>query len=68
MNWDEMKTKRTIMLTETAWENLEAMVLKLGLPSKSELVESIARGVIPIEDKGITAGDKESLGKPLASS
>ena len=64
MDWDELKAKRTLTLTDTAWENLEAQAKSLGLPSKSELIERVARGIIPIDTGAFTSEDKVNMGKP----
>lgn len=66
LDWDEMKAKRTIMLTKTAWANIEVQSEILGI-SKSELIERIARGIIPIDTGAFTAEDKLDLGEDLAS-
>ena len=48
VDWDELKVKRTIMLTDTAWKKLEAQALELGV-SRSEYIEQLARGIISID-------------------
>ncbi|HEY9876016.1 MAG TPA: hypothetical protein V6D12_21475 [Candidatus Obscuribacterales bacterium] len=63
LDWDELKAKRTLTLTDTAWEKLEAQALALGLPSKSELIERVARGIIPIDTGALNAEDKVAMGK-----
>ncbi|HEY9873936.1 MAG TPA: hypothetical protein V6D12_10895 [Candidatus Obscuribacterales bacterium] len=63
LDWDELKAKRTLTLTDTAWKRLETQAKNLGLPSKSELIERIARSVINVD----LSADSEELGKPLAS-
>ena len=51
--YDEVKQRVNFALTPTAVERLEGMVAVLGLPSRSEFVEQIARGIIPIRVEGI---------------
>lgn len=46
---DEMKLRRGIMVSPTAWAGLEAIALKLGYKSKSDLIESIGREEIRLE-------------------
>jgi AcrR family transcriptional regulator len=46
--YDEPKHLRSIRVTDTAWENLEAMAQKNNL-TRTELIEQLARG-IPISD------------------
>ena len=42
---DEVKTKRTVVLTPTSWENMKAEALARGI-SVSELIEEFGRGLI----------------------
>jgi len=63
LDWDELKAKRCLTLTDTAWKQLDTQAKSLGLSSKSELIERIARGVINVD----LSTDAEELGKPLAS-
>lgn len=41
---DEVKTKRTIVLTPTAWENIKDEASKRGI-SASELIEEFGRRI-----------------------
>ncbi|HEY9830884.1 MAG TPA: hypothetical protein V6D26_09905 [Stenomitos sp.] len=61
--WDELKSKRTLTLTDTAWECLGQKAERIGV-SKSELIEALSRGVIP----ALTLEDLEVLGKRLRKS
>lgn len=45
--WDELKKRVMLSLTPTSVDGLDALAHGLGL-SRSELVERIGRGVIPI--------------------
>ena len=45
--WDEVKIKVTIAITPTALSQLDSLAKKLHL-SRSELIEQLGRGVIPI--------------------
>lgn len=42
--YDELKTKRTVNLTDTAWGKIKAMALEQGI-SASEVIERWAKGV-----------------------
>jgi hypothetical protein len=41
---DEVKTKRTVLLTPTAWNNIKLLSAKTGI-SASELIEGWARNI-----------------------
>jgi hypothetical protein len=41
---DEVKTKRTVVLTPTAWENIKNEAKKRNI-SASELIEEFGRGI-----------------------
>jgi len=41
---DEVKTKRTVVLTPTAWENIKIVAKARGI-SASELIEEFGRGL-----------------------
>ncbi|MBD2255194.1 hypothetical protein H6G14_28655 [Nostoc parmelioides FACHB-3921] len=45
--YDELKTKQTLTLTPTAVKGLDKIAELLGI-SRSELVERIGRGIIPL--------------------
>ncbi len=45
--WDELKKRVNIMLTPTSINGLDTLATSLGM-SRSELVERIGRGIIPI--------------------
>ncbi len=45
--WDELKRRYTMTLTPTGAGGLDALAATLGL-NRSELVERIGRGIIPI--------------------
>lgn len=45
--WDELKKRVMLSLTPTGVDGLDAIASSLGL-NRSELVERIGRGVIPI--------------------
>ncbi len=61
VDWDELKIKRTMMLTDTAWNNLEKRASELGV-SRSEYIERVARGVI---SKVLTPKDKQTVKQAL---
>jgi len=52
--WDELKKRVMLSLTPTSVDGLDAIAHGLGL-SRSELVERIGRGVIPIRVDTITS-------------
>ena len=60
--WDELKSKRTLTLTDTAWNQLKSKAEELGV-SKSELIEALSRSAIPVLD----SEELEVLGKRLAA-
>jgi hypothetical protein len=60
--WDELKSKRTLTLTDTAWNQLGTKAEELGV-SKSELIEALSRSVIPV----LESEEVEALGKRLAA-
>jgi hypothetical protein len=43
--YDEPKHLRSIRVTDTAWENLEAMAQRNNL-TRTELIEKLARGIV----------------------
>lgn len=60
--WDELKSKRTLTLTDTAWNQLRIKAEQLGV-SKSELIEALSRLAIPV----IEEEELQVLGKQLAA-
>jgi hypothetical protein len=50
--WDELKTRINISLTPTAVKGLDELAQQREL-SRSELVERIGRGVIPLGDQSV---------------
>jgi ribosome biogenesis protein Tsr3 len=48
---NELKKRRGIIVTDTAWKGLEAVAKKLGYKSKSSLIEAIGRDEIPFTPK-----------------
>ncbi len=63
MDWDELKSKRTLTLTDTAWAGLESLAQKLEIKSKSDLIETIGRQVIPLAEAGITPEERQAIKK-----
>ena len=53
--WDELKKRVNITLTPTSINGLDALATSLGI-SRSELVERIGRGVIPIHIESLKSG------------
>lgn len=45
---DEMKLRRGIMVTPTAWKGLTALAKELGYKSRSDLIEAIGREELSI--------------------
>lgn len=60
--WDELKSKRTLTLTDTAWNQLRIKAERLGV-SKSELIEALSRMAIPVLEEE----ELQVLGKQLAA-
>lgn len=60
--WDELKSKRTLTLTDTAWNELRIKAEQLGV-SKSELIEALSRLAIPVLEEE----ELQVLGKQLAA-
>ena len=60
--WSEIKRRYTIILTASGANSLNASAASLGLPSRSELVEQIARGIIPIQVEEVHKLDAERSG------
>lgn len=54
---DELKVRRGIMVTPTAWAGLDAIVKRLGYKSKSDLIEAIGRGELEISEFGETTSE-----------
>lgn len=48
--YGELKVRRNISLTDTAWDGLEALASLSGLPSKSEFIERLCRGMLAPQD------------------
>ncbi|MDZ7961475.1 MAG: ribbon-helix-helix domain-containing protein [Aulosira sp. DedQUE10] len=48
--YDELKQQVNMSLTPSAVEKLDAIATEKGISSRSELIEQIARGIIPISD------------------
>lgn len=46
---DELKLRRGIMVTPTAWLGLAALAKKLGYKSKSDFIEAIGRNELEIK-------------------
>lgn len=46
--WDELKGRYTLTVTPTGIKGIDAIAEKLGV-SRSELVERIGRGIIPLQ-------------------
>lgn len=63
MDWDELKSKRTLTLTDTAWAGLEALAQQLGIKSKSDLIEAIGRQVVPLAEEGFTPEERQAVKK-----
>lgn len=54
---DELKVRRGIMVTPTAWTGLEAIVKRLGYKSKSDLIEAIGRGELEVLESDATTSE-----------
>ena len=63
MDWDELKSKRTLTLTDTAWAGLESLAQKLAIKSKSDSIEASGREVIPLAEAGITLEEQQAVKK-----
>ena len=59
MDRDELKIRRGLTITPTAWDNLQILAEQLGIKSRSELFESIGRGEFHL----ISATGEDSLGE-----
>ena len=57
--YDELKKRITLAITPTGVEGLDAIASSLGL-SRSELVERIGRGLIPLHPDAFTKEEKTS--------
>lgn len=67
MEYGEAKKKYTITLTPTAWATLDEMATRVGL-SRSDLVERLARGLIPCDRKTLLEGELQAVSwKPSLS-
>ncbi|MGO8609244.1 ribbon-helix-helix protein, CopG family, partial [Rhizobium johnstonii] len=56
MEYGESKKKYTVTLTPTAWTVLDEMANQAGL-SRSDLIERIARGLIPFDRRTLLEGE-----------
>ncbi len=56
---DEMKLRRGIMVTPTAWNGLTALAKKLGYKSRSDLIEAIGRGELVVDEGSVEAGEAD---------
>lgn len=48
---DEIKIRRGLMVTPTAWKGLTALAQKLGYKSRSDLIEAIGRDELELRKK-----------------
>ena len=60
MDRDELKIRRGLTITPTAWEGLQNLAERLGIKSRSELIESLGRGDFEILP---ATGGEDSLGE-----
>ena len=50
VDWDELKKRRNLILTDRAWDLLEEKGVALGGVSRSEVLERTVRGLITWAD------------------
>jgi len=64
--YDVLKKRYSMTLTPTGADGLDAIASSLGI-SRSELVERIGRGLIPLSPDALTNDERSNLGKLSAS-
>ena len=64
--YEVLKKRYTMTLTPTGADGLDAIASGLGI-SRSELVERIGRGLIPLSPDALTNNERSTLGKLSAS-
>ena len=60
--YDEMKKRVNFTLTPTGIAQLENLAIQMGL-SKSEFIEQVARGEIPLQLRALTTMEQEIVKK-----